>query len=115
MVSDIHGPTEQSVDPEILRGAAVGIRMLGLEVAANHLDEAAGEIEGHTEAYRTLVDEKRALQAKLARAETNLRGAHELIRRWRELLVALQDAQTRGGPAEEWGGRIARALRGEEP
>lgn len=43
--------------------------------------DAASEIEGSEEAFAVVVDEKQALQRKLAQTESNLRGAYDMIAR----------------------------------
>lgn len=99
MSKPLHERLYESADDICERGAPNAARLMR---------EAAAEIEGHHEAFATIVNDKRGLTAELQRAERNHRGALDIIANWRELLVAL---------AAEYPDdiRIRRALAGEHP
>lgn len=78
------------------------------EGAADVLRAAAAEIEGHNEAFSTVVNDKNGLKRELEHAQRNHRATLDLLARWRELLVEL----ARERPDDI---RITRALAGEHP
>lgn len=106
---DLYGGTEPAeVLPAMLRDIAAGLYASGNRAGARACASAAAEIEGHNEAFTQVVADKRAANADLKRVEGLLRGTHEFIARWRELLVAMAAEH----PDDI---RIKRALAGEHP
>ncbi|MBK5064855.1 hypothetical protein [Paraburkholderia domus] len=69
---------------------------------------SAAHIEGHNEAFRAVVAEKRARDVELRATRTNLEHTLEFVDRWRQLLVALAAEH----PHDI---RLRRALAGEHP
>jgi hypothetical protein len=91
-----------------LRTVAERLAQTGCSADADTLLSSAAHIEGHNEAFRTVVDEKRDLDADLRSTRTNLQHTLEFVDRWRQLIVALQVEN----PGDI---RLRRALAGEHP
>lgn len=79
-------------------------------LTVSDLRELLAEIEGGREAFATVVDQKRELEARLAHSERNHRNTLDLVAQWGDLLRELKFARPLMLYGDEWVTRIKRAL-----
>lgn len=100
--------TEDRILVGKLRDIAERLAEAGCSPDADTLLSCAAHIEGHNEAFRTVIDEKRELNAELRATRSNHQHTLEFVDRWRQLIVVLQLEN----PGDI---RLRRALAGEHP